>query len=285
MNNKFLVYIHINKINNKKYIGITSRSVDKRWRKNGEGYRSSPYFYNSIKKYGWDNFDHIILYENLSENHAKNKEIELIQEYQTFDRDYGYNSTLGGDGITGYKLSKEQIEKMRLKRIGTKASEETKIKMREAMIGRKITDEWKQKISESHVGDKNPSAKPVVQLTSDYELIKEFLCGRYAEQELGINVSNISQTCLGKSKSAGGFIFMFKDEYESRKDELKNKSIEIKPYRREVIQLSLEGEYLNTYPSIKKAGEALNIDPKGISNVCKGKPKYKTAGGFKWKFK
>ena len=31
MNNKFLVYIHINKINNKKYIGITSRSVEKKW--------------------------------------------------------------------------------------------------------------------------------------------------------------------------------------------------------------------------------------------------------------
>jgi len=283
-NNNYTVYMHINKINSKKYIGITKQKPEKRW-SYGNHYKSSPHFYRSIKKYGWDNFEHLILFNNLSETEAKNKEIELIEEYNTIDNYYGYNCTKGGDGISGYKCSEEQRKKMSERQKGYKASDETKEKMRITMTGREFTDEWKQKISESHLGDKNPTAKPVVQLNGNFELIKEFSCGRYAEQELDINVVNISQVCLGKAKSAGGYVFMFKDDYEKQKGNLKDKYLEIKPYRRQVVQLSLDNEYINTYNSIKEASEILGIDSKSISSVCKGKKGYKTAGGFKWIYK
>jgi len=282
--NNYTVYMHVNKINSKKYIGITKQKPEKRW-SNGNHYKSSPHFYSSIKKYGWNNFDHLILYNNLSETDAKNKEIELIAEYNTTDDYYGYNCTKGGDGTSGYKCSEEQRKKMSERQLGTKASEETKEKMRIAMLGREFTDEWKQKISESHIGDKNPSAKPIVQLNGDFELIKEFSCSRYAEQELGISVTNISQVCLGKARSAGGYIFMFKDDYEKRKEDLKDKSVQINPYRKSVVQLSLDNNYINTYNSIKEASGILRIDSKSISSVCKGKKGYKSAGGFKWMYK
>ena len=279
----YTVYMHINKINNKKYIGITKQKPEKRW-SNGNHYKSSPHFYSSIKKYGWNNFNHLILFDNLLETEAKIKEVELIAEYNTTDNYYGYNCTQGGDGISGYKCSEEQIKKMRERRLGTKASDETKEKMRIAMMGREFTDEWKQKIKESHLGDKNPTAKPVVQLNANYELINEFSCGRYAEQELGINVANISQVCLGKARSAGGYIFMFKDDYEKQKENLKDKYIQISPYRKQVVQLSLDNEYINTYSSIKEASKELDLDDSSISNVCKGK-KQKTCGGFRWMYK
>jgi group I intron endonuclease len=278
-NNNFTVYMHINKINSKKYIGITKQKPEKRW-SYGNHYKSSPHFYSSIKKYGWDNFEHLILFEKLSEIEAKNKEIELIAEYNTTNNKYGYNCTKGGDGISGYKCSEEQRKKMSERQKGYKASEETKEKMRIIMTGREFTDEWKNKISESHIGDKNPSAKPVVQLNGNYELIKEFSCGRYAEQELGINVVNISQVCLGKAKSAGGYIFMFKDNYEEQKENLIDKYVEIKPYKRRIIQLSLDNEYINTFNSAYEAGKILKIDDGSINNVCKGKKRYKTAGGY-----
>lgn len=92
------VYIHINKINNKKYIGITSENdPNKRW-KNGLGYKKQ-IFYNAIQKYGWNNFQHKILYQNLTEMEAKQKEVELIAFYKTNNNLYGYNQTRGGDAV------------------------------------------------------------------------------------------------------------------------------------------------------------------------------------------
>ena len=96
----YTVYIHINKQNKKKYIGITSMSVKERWR-NGYGYSDKLPIGRAIRKYGWNEFMHEILCENLSEGDAKNIEIELIKRLHTQNPKYGYNICAGGDGVTG----------------------------------------------------------------------------------------------------------------------------------------------------------------------------------------
>ena len=39
---------------------------EKRWGANGCNYKSSPHFYSAIQKYGWDNFEHNILFTGLN---------------------------------------------------------------------------------------------------------------------------------------------------------------------------------------------------------------------------
>lgn len=76
MNNDklFCLYVHENKINGKCYVGITSKQPpQKRWGLNGIGYKGQ-YFYNAINKYGWDNFEHHILFSNLTVDEASQKE-------------------------------------------------------------------------------------------------------------------------------------------------------------------------------------------------------------------
>ena len=103
----FTVYMHVNKINQKKYIGITSQKPENRWGSKGQGYYSQ-YFANAIKKYGWDNFDHFILCEGLEEDEAKQMEIQLIAEHCSNKAEYGYNLTIGGDGVTKYYTEEER---------------------------------------------------------------------------------------------------------------------------------------------------------------------------------
>lgn len=113
---KYIVYMHVFP-NNKKYIGITSKVPNARW-EGGSGYNKikQPVMYNAIQKYGWDNIQHIILFENLSYKEACQKEVELIKLYKTncrkYGNDYGYNMTDGGDGTTGHVVSDESKQKM-----------------------------------------------------------------------------------------------------------------------------------------------------------------------------
>lgn len=117
---RWKVYIHINNINNKLYVGITSKSKpEHRWN-SGRGYAENTHFSSAIKKYGWDNFRHIILYDDLTEQQAKDMEKYTIAQWRTQDVKYGYNMTSGGDGTSGFYPSKEtrkSYQKRALKKI------------------------------------------------------------------------------------------------------------------------------------------------------------------------
>mgnify|MGYP002658749408 CR=1 FL=1 len=65
----YCVYKHTNKINGKVYIGQSS-NIKERWSRKGTCYKGCTYFYNAIQKYGWDNFEHIIL-KDVSYKHIR----------------------------------------------------------------------------------------------------------------------------------------------------------------------------------------------------------------------
>lgn len=94
----YIVYQHINKINGKSYIGITCQPTCRRWGKDGQKYCECPHLWHAIQKYGWNNFDHKILYTGLTHDEACETEKRLIAEYKTTDPNFGYNISKGGDG-------------------------------------------------------------------------------------------------------------------------------------------------------------------------------------------
>jgi len=57
------------------------------------------------------------------------------------------------------------------------------------------------------------------------------------------------------------------------------------PNRKEINQYDLKGNLLNTFDSIREASKKINISISSISDVCKQKPKYRTAGGYVWRYK
>lgn len=93
----YKIYKHTNKANGKVYIGQTYTSLKNRFGKNGIRYEGCKAFYNAIQKYGWDNFEHEILEENISNSELANKrEMYYINLYKSTNSKYGYNIQDGG---------------------------------------------------------------------------------------------------------------------------------------------------------------------------------------------
>ena len=109
MEKKYCVYVHTNKANGKKYVGITSMSPEKRWA-NGHGYRSNVLFYRAIQKYGWESFKHSVLFDGLTREEAYAKEIELISTFKASNPRFGYNIDKGGNGSN--RITEETRKKL-----------------------------------------------------------------------------------------------------------------------------------------------------------------------------
>ena len=190
----YTVYEHISP-SGKRYIGITSNNPNRRWGANGQGYSKQSKFFNAILKYGWDNFQHNILYSNLTANEASQKEQELIKYYNTIEN--GYNCEPGG--LTNRKHSQETIEKLRQLNLGKNnpnygktVSKETRLKLSQSHKNIPHSKEWTEKVAKAH-------RKRVLCITTG----ETFPSLKDAADKTGISISGISQACSGIRMTAG----------------------------------------------------------------------------------
>lgn len=147
------VYMHENRVNGKKYIGLTSQKPTNRWR-NGAGYDKQPRFFAAIQKYGWDAFRHEILYTGLTQEEAERLEIDLIEKYETLNEEKGYNLSPGG---VVFMPTAETRAKQSAARMGWTPSEETRQKMSEAKRGKVFSEEHRARLSEAQIGRVSPN--------------------------------------------------------------------------------------------------------------------------------
>lgn len=199
---RWKLYVHINKINGKRYVGITSKQkVEHRW-ESGSGYKENPHFYSAIQKYGWDGFEHLVLHKSLTKKEANAVERFLISLWHTQDRKYGYNMTSGGEGTPNYHPSEETRAKLSEARRKENLSKETLEKRSLGLKGRKFTAEHKQKIGEAN-------SKPINMYDLSGTFIRSFTSAYEAESILRINHSHISQCCHGHRQTTGGYKWSF----------------------------------------------------------------------------
>lgn len=256
-NDNYSIYVHINKINGKMYVGQTCNKTKKRWN-NGNGYKTCSYFYRAIQKYGWEGFYHEIIASNLTKNEADNFEQLLIKKLDLNNPDKGYNLQSGGSHsvlseagrINVRNAAKKRSENVEWRKkqseshiglqagennpmYGKKHTEATKKKLREASLDKHPSNETRDKMRESHIGEKNP------------------MFGKHHSDETKKKISDM------------------------RKDE-KN------PNAKKVNQYNLDGVLIKTWDYIKQAGESLGIPYQNISRCCRSNKG--TAGGFKWSY-
>lgn len=112
------------------------------WRNGGKNYFSSIKFFRAIQKYGWENFTHEILYENLNKEAANKIERDLIRKYDSINN--GYNIQEGGYT----SLTQNSLDKMsKSLKQGYLDHPERRQKISEKLIGRKNSEETKRKKS------------------------------------------------------------------------------------------------------------------------------------------
>ena len=195
------------------YIGITSCRISKRWGHEGSGYKTQTYFWRAIRKYGWDQFEHIVFAEYLTEDEACNMEKLLIKTFKTNDPKFGYNYEAGGrsmDGATKRKIAEAETGSKH-RYFGQHRSEDVRQKISQALSGEKhpcygkhLSETTKQRISDSTKGRvKAPNAgtqpKPVVCV----ETGEVYPSTAEAARATGIHHTAITMVLTGRRHKAG----------------------------------------------------------------------------------
>lgn len=173
----YLIYKHTSP-SGKSYIGLT-KDYDGRCKQHQAEYSPCIAFLAAIKKYGWDNFIHEILVENVTLDAANILETQFIFEHQSLFPG-GYNLKSGGSSCNFsaaskskkseamkrfYALHPEALERKSASMTGRTHSDETKAKLRGRtmsqehrdiistyMTNRVVSEETKRKISNTKTG-------------------------------------------------------------------------------------------------------------------------------------
>lgn len=158
-----IVYKVTNKINNKIYIGKTTKTLKTRWGEHLYNVKKECkfYFHNAIRKYGPENFIVDIISESNSKEELGNIEKQMIIFHKSHMSENGYNMTWGGDGTCGWKHSEETKQKIRNGNIGKISwikgktqTEESNEKRKLARLGYKTSNETKEKQRQKKLGIK-----------------------------------------------------------------------------------------------------------------------------------
>ena len=188
--------------------------------------KDKTYFYNSIRKYGIENFVYCVLEENVLRENLNMREMDWIEEFDSFYS--GYNMTAGGNQTIFSEEFKEKMSEANKGRIPWNKgkhgiySEETLKKLSESLKGKPgywtnkhLSEETKKKLSESlkgkpswQKGKPSYNRKPVSKYDLNGNFIKKYDCITDALKE-NPKAGHIGEVCRGERKQSGGFIWKY----------------------------------------------------------------------------
>ena len=307
-----IVYTATNKINSKKYVGITTQGIEPkkmlRHRKLQHIYdatnnRKGVVFHKALNKYGFDNFEWSVVDVAESEEELKYKETFWIRKLSTFI-DYhkrcGYNMTEGGEinnSARGELNTNNSIRinmvkqiKLLLKLTCLDAPQIAKITDSTADIVKQIKEyrtwSWLELSEEDKLNDiyikflkEYPKDKKTFYVLDKktLKIISEWKIQKECAKYYNINYKDLSACLLKKSTSVKNYMFCLKSNFN---DEWKEEML-TRIYGKGFEVYSINGEYIGTWRNQSQCGRELGLSSSNISGCLKGK--YKQAKGYVFK--
>jgi hypothetical protein len=250
-----------------------------------------------ILKNGFDPLDFVLIYKDeLTEEEALTIEKEIIAKIGCTFLESGplVNKTTGGEspttchkGLTYEEIYGEEKAKILKKNRSERFSgEKNPMYGKEGTFkGKTFSEESKRKLSEAN-------SKPILQFSTRGDFIKEFRSAREAEKETGIKYSlikNCSSTNYKKAKTAGGFVFLQKEDYKAmseveRIDRFQNCLKRNSTDAVKIIQIDKKtGELIKTWDSISEAAKFLTGKKSTVGDISEAIKRNGCSCGFKWK--
>lgn len=283
--------------NGKKYVGITSMDTSDRWGKNGINYREQKIMYRAIKKYGWDNIKHIVLFTELTKLEAFEKEREFIKSLNTMDKQFGYNVLPGGDSmpIVDRSIPVICLNTLKVYKSAAEASIETGINRRKIssvccgsinsagkdMNGiplkwehydkNKIYTKYTQKEIKTII--KKIKSKPVnCKMVICLNNLKIFNSIKEAAHYAGLkSITSIIKVCKGKTRYAGKDPITNESLMWEYYDKTKTYSKQPYEYKNDKYTPIICLNTLKIYNTIAEAGRDLKVDTTEVCRMCKHK--------------
>lgn len=302
------IYKISNDVNNKVYIGLTTRSLEQRWKEHTiYNINDDSLIHRAMRKYGVEHF-FIELIEECENNMLQEKEKYWIKYYNSYQ--CGYNMTLGGENISeNFKIPfyKYSLSGMFLKEYNsiTEAAKELNIDSVtnlcycasgkiQTSYGYRWSYEKKEYLEPLNSG---ATILPYCSFVF-YDKTNKILYGPCKLQDavtfLEIkSISSITNVLQKTTRRVKGYIIKdidwclntitFIQDSEKNSFNSSRKHSGGEKLKKGVAQIDENNNILKIYDSITEAENCLNGNYKGhISQVCKGKRK--SAYGYKWKY-
>ena len=225
----YTIYKIINNCNQKVYIGLTSNSIEQRFKQHlQKSYQKDNHrpLYLAFEKYGRENFQILRIEQVLTKEQANQRQQYWIKFYNSYGQD-GYNATPGGDCGSCLKKEVVQIDPNTFKIINIFSStreaarslnkENSHIsdacnKKRKTAYG--FLWAFKNEIEENNDLKQYFNIKPrILQINKDTnQILNSFKTCYEAGKFLNLNPSHIQRVCRGERKTTGGFKWKYQGQ-------------------------------------------------------------------------
>ena len=256
------IYKIENLTNGKKYIG-KSIDIPKRFKTHiNDSFNENKSSYDhlvhkAIRKYGVENFSFEII-EQCDENQLNEREIYWISFYDCCildGKDKGYNMTRGGEGSSSIDVSKIYEMWDKGLSIGEIASA---LNHDRHAISIRIREYTNYTPEENNIRRYNIIAKTRQKEICQYDLNGEFI-NEYdsilsASEKTGIGYRTICSNIQGKTSSAGGFQWVYKDELPPGKYDIRGNG-----YKTPIVQLDLQYNFIREFESLTDASKEIGL--------------------------